>query len=64
MTLEEVAQYLKLQPQTIYTWAQTGKIPAAKLGREWRFRKDLVDLWFKQHIDEKFRPLLEALEKK
>ena len=31
MTLEEVAKYLKLKPQTIYTWAQDGKIPAAKL---------------------------------
>jgi len=25
MTLEEVAKYLKLKPQTIYTWAQDGK---------------------------------------
>ena len=30
MTIEEVAKYLKLKPQTIYTWAQNGKIPAAK----------------------------------
>ena len=36
MTIEEVAKYLKLKPQTIYTWAQHGKIPAAKLGKEWR----------------------------
>jgi excisionase family DNA binding protein len=58
MTLEEVAKYLKMQPQTIYTWAQTGKIPAAKLGKEWRFRRDIVDIWFEQHIDEKFKHLL------
>ena len=37
MTLEEVASYLRLKPQTIYTWAQEKKIPAAKLGKEWRF---------------------------
>ena len=30
MTLEEVAAYLRLKPQTIYTWAQEKKIPAAK----------------------------------
>lgn len=54
MTLEEVAKYLKLKPQTIYTWAQSGKIPAAKLGKEWRFRKTVLDKWFNQHIDEKF----------
>ena len=54
MTLEEVAGYLRLKPQTIYTWAQEGKIPAAKLGKEWRFRKSILDEWFIQHIDKKF----------
>ena len=34
MTLEEVAKYLKLQPQTVYKWAQDGQIPGAKLGKE------------------------------
>lgn len=59
MTLEEVAAYLKVKPQTIYTWAQDKKIPAAKLGKEWRFRKSIIDMWFNQHIDEKFNGVLE-----
>jgi excisionase family DNA binding protein len=63
MTIEEVAQYLKMQPTTIYTWAQAGKIPAAKIGKEWRFRRDLIDIWFAQHIDEKFHDLLEKAAK-
>ena len=50
MTLEEVAKYLKLKPQTIYTWAQDGKIPAAKLGKEWRFRKRILDKWLDSRI--------------
>jgi len=54
MTLEEVAKFLKVKPQTIYTWAQNNKIPAAKLGKEWRFRRSLIDKWFNQHIDDKF----------
>lgn len=58
MTLEEVANYLKLKPQTIYTWAQEKKIPAAKLGKEWRFKKSIIDEWFLQHIDEKFEKLI------
>lgn len=58
MTIEEVAAYLRLKPQTIYTWAQEGKIPAAKLGNQWRFKKTIIDRWFAQHIDEKFRDLL------
>lgn len=58
MTLEEVAKYLKVKPQTIYTWTQDGKIPAAKLGKEWRFRKSVIDRWFNEHIDEKFAGFL------
>jgi excisionase family DNA binding protein len=45
MTLEEVAKYLKLQPQTVYKWAQEGQIPGAKLGKEWRFRRGILDEW-------------------
>ena len=59
MTIEEVAKYLKLKPQTIYTWAQNSKIPAAKLGKEWRFKKSVIDKWFNQHIDQKFSEYLE-----
>jgi excisionase family DNA binding protein len=55
MTLEEVAEYLRVKPQTIYTWAQEKKIPAAKLGKEWRFKKSMVDKWFLERMDEKFR---------
>ncbi|MBN1117252.1 MAG: helix-turn-helix domain-containing protein [Bacteroidales bacterium] len=58
MTLEEVAKYLKLKPQTIYTWAQNNKIPAAKLGKEWRFRKYVIDKWFNNHFDELFSDYL------
>lgn len=58
MTLEEVAKYLKLKPQTIYTWAQNKKIPAAKLGKEWRFRKSVIDKWFNNHISDEFTEYL------
>ena len=58
MTLEEVAKYLKVKRQTIYNWAQAGKIPAAKLGKEWRFRRSVIDKWFNQHMDDKFSDFL------
>jgi excisionase family DNA binding protein len=45
MTVEEVAKYLKLKPQTVYKWAQTGQIPGAKFGKEWRFRRRILDEW-------------------
>ena len=50
MTLEEVARYLKLKPQTVYKWAQEEHIPGAKLGKEWRFRKSLLDEWIDSSI--------------
>ena len=59
MTLEEVARYLKLKPQTLYVWAQEKRIPAAKLGKEWRFRKSIIDEWFLHHIDEKFDDVID-----
>ena len=64
MTLEEVAAYLRLKPQTIYTWAQDKKIPAAKLGKEWRFKKSILDEWFLQHLDEKFNAVVKAWRQK
>jgi len=59
MTLEEVAEYLKVKPQTIYTWAQEKRIPAAKLGKEWRFKKSVIDRWFDGHFDPRFKSLVE-----
>jgi PTS system nitrogen regulatory IIA component len=50
LTLEEVAQYLRLKPQTIYKWAQERRIPAVKLGKEWRFRKSILDRWLDERI--------------
>ena len=64
MTLEEVAAYLRLKPQTIYKWAQEKKMPAAKLGKEWRFKKSIIDEWFVQHIDEKFSDVINAWKEK
>ncbi len=45
LTIDEVAAYLRLKPQTIYKWAQGNRIPAAKLGKEWRFRRSIIDRW-------------------
>ena len=45
MTAKEVAEYLRLQPITIYRYAGKGKIPATRVGRFWRFDKDAIDRW-------------------
>jgi excisionase family DNA binding protein len=45
MTVEDVAKYLKVKPQTVYKWAQDGQIPGTKLGKEWRFRRSILNEW-------------------
>lgn len=45
MTIREAAQYLKLNYMTIYKLAQQGKIPASKIGGNWRLKKELLDEW-------------------
>jgi len=50
LTIEEVAAYLRLTPQTIYRWAQEKRIPAVKLGKEWRFRRSIIDRWLDAQI--------------
>lgn len=50
LTIEEVAHYLRLKPQTIYKWAQEKRIPAVKLGKEWRFRRSILDRWLDEQM--------------
>ncbi len=40
LTVEEVAAFLKLDVQTVRALARTGELPAVKLGKQWRFRRD------------------------
>lgn len=43
LTAKQVAKYLQVKPLTVYQWARTNKIPADKIGRIWRFKKDVID---------------------
>lgn len=45
MTAQEVAGYLKIAPLTVYRMAQQGKLPAFKVGSDWRFKRSAVDRW-------------------
>ena len=50
MTIEELAKYLKLHPETIYKKARIGEIPGKKIGREWRFVQSIIDAWLGSDI--------------
>jgi excisionase family DNA binding protein len=45
LTIEELAVYLKIAKSTLYKLSQEGRIPAQKVGRHWRYRKDAIDRW-------------------
>jgi len=41
-TVDDVAGYLKLQPETIRSLARRGELPAVKFGKVWRFQKAAI----------------------
>ena len=45
MTLEEIADYLRLNEKTIYRLLNEDNIPAIKIGHLWRFKKSAIDKW-------------------
>ena len=45
MTFQGVAYYLQLSKDQVYRLAQSGEIPASKIGSRWRFRRERVDQW-------------------
>ncbi len=42
----EVALQCKVSEKSLHRWARSGKIPAIKFGKLWRFRKSAIDAWF------------------
>jgi excisionase family DNA binding protein len=45
LTTEEVLEYLQVNLRTIYRLIKAGRIPAVRVGRQWRFRKKDIDAW-------------------
>jgi excisionase family DNA binding protein len=42
LTTQEVAELLKLHPKTVNKLAKSGRVPAYRIGRQWRFRKSEI----------------------
>lgn len=45
LTTDEVLEYLQVNLRTVYRLIKAGKIPAVRVGRQWRFRKSDIDAW-------------------
>lgn len=52
LSVTELSDYLKLPEETVYKYARTGRIPASKVGRYWRFEQSKVDRWVEEHSNQ------------
>jgi excisionase family DNA binding protein len=58
MDIKELSKYLGIGKSKIYNLIRTKKIPASKIGRQYRFSKDIVDSWLGDKIITKKESIL------
>lgn len=58
MTIEDVAEYLRVSERTVYDWAQKGELPGGKLGTTWRFKREDVENWVNSRISKNTTPVI------
>ena len=56
LTIDEVANYLRVSERTVYDWAQKGEIPSGKIGTVWRFKKSEIEKWVNDRLSSSVRP--------
>jgi len=47
LSVDDISAYLGIKRDTVYKWINEKKMPAHRMGRLWKFRKEEVDLWVK-----------------
>jgi excisionase family DNA binding protein len=55
MTVHDVASYLRLSEAKVYRLAKEGSVPSFRLGKSWRFRKDMIDEWTRKKTQQTIR---------
>lgn len=45
LSVQEIAHYLGISKETVYRWLDSKKIPAHKIGKQWKFKTSEVDQW-------------------
>ena len=48
LTVREVAEYLRMSEAKVYRLVKAGSLPVVRIGKAWRFRKDLLDNWLSE----------------
>ena len=60
MTVEDVAEMLRINKSTVYRMAKAGRIPATRVGRQWRFRLSALEEFLDAGGDMAFEAVEEA----
>jgi excisionase family DNA binding protein len=47
LSVDEIAEYLGISKDTVYTWVTDKKMPGHKAGRLWRFKASEIDEWIR-----------------
>jgi excisionase family DNA binding protein len=50
MNVRELASYLRLSEAKVYRMANTGSVPAFRVGKSWRFKKEMIDDWIQRQV--------------
>lgn len=50
LTTQDVQRLVRVDRSTIYRMAEAGRIPAVKVGRQWRFPAEELDAWLREHV--------------
>ena len=51
LTVADVADFLRVHPNTVYRLLKTRQLPAFRIGSDWRFSRDDVESWMQGHSD-------------
>lgn len=51
MTVHDVAEYLRLSEAKVYKMSREGHLPALRMGKTWRFKRELVDEWIRRETE-------------
>ncbi len=57
MGIKDVSTYLNIKEQTVYRLVQQGKIPAIKIGGQWKVKAEHIDRMFDEILNEKLKEL-------
>lgn len=55
LTTQQVARYLKVDKFTVYRLVSRKKIPAFRVGNQWRFKREMIEAWLQKNLNVKKR---------